>query len=77
MEENIGDLDKKIRLFLGALFVVLGFAGFAGYESIVFRILPQTLGAALMILVGAVLLATGYTSKCPLYQALGLDTSED
>lgn len=75
MEKNVGDTDGKIRMALGAVLVALGAAGYAGLIPVA-NIVPQALTSVALTVIGLVLLATGYTSKCALYSALGFDTSE-
>jgi hypothetical protein len=75
MEENVGDMDRKARMVLGAVLVALGAAGYAGLVPLAV-IAPQALTSVSLTILGLVLLATGYTSKCALYSALGIDTSE-
>lgn len=69
MEVNVGDTDRTIRLGLGILLVIIG----------VVSVLGQGLGMALgsvALVVGLVLLFTGYTRQCLLYQPLGINTKE-
>ncbi|QKQ98242.1 DUF2892 domain-containing protein [Candidatus Nanohaloarchaea archaeon] len=75
MEKNVGDTDRKIRMALGTILVALGAAGYAGVIPIA-NVAPQALTSVALTVVGIVLLVTGYTSKCALYSALRIDTSE-
>lgn len=75
MDTNVGDNDSYVRLGLGALLVLLGVVGYVGIVPVAF-IASQALTSLVLVIVGLVLLVTGYTRKCALYQALGLDTSE-
>jgi uncharacterized Ntn-hydrolase superfamily protein len=75
MENNVGDTDRKVRMVLGAVLVALGAAGYVGFIPVA-NIAPQALTSIALTVVGLVLLATGHTSKCALYSALGVDTSE-
>jgi hypothetical protein len=73
MQKNVGGYDRIARLVVGPLLIVVGAAAFGG----LFTIAAGTLGlvvAGIALLVGAVLLATGITQKCPLNDALGIDT---
>jgi len=74
MEENVGEKDKIARIALGAL---TGFMSLTIIIDITPKgpILPDILSPVLGI-VSIALLATAYTSKCGLYNALGIDTSE-
>lgn len=75
MDINVGDNDRYIRLGVGALLALLGIAGYVGMVSVAV-VGPQALTSLVLLVIGLVLLVTGYTRKCPLYQALGFDTSE-
>ncbi len=69
MEQNVGDTDQSLRIALGMLLVILGAVS----------VLGQGLGLVIGIvalLVGLVLLWTGYTQQCLLYQPFGISTKE-
>lgn len=71
MKRNVGQLDRNVRIAIG---IVLGIAGIAVFAGPL-----DTLGTvigAIALLVGVVLLATGLTRQCLLYQLIGLDTAE-
>ncbi|MUV59239.1 DUF2892 domain-containing protein [Halogeometricum sp. CBA1124] len=73
MQKNVGGYDRIARLVVGPLLIAVGAAAFGG----LFTIAAGTLGlvvAGIALLVGAVLLATGITQKCPLNNVLGIDT---
>jgi len=76
MEKNIGDLDSKVRVALGAVLVAVGGAGYSGAIPIA-NIAPQALTSVLLSVIGIVLVLTGYFQRCMLYRVLGADTSED
>ncbi len=57
-EHNVGDKDKKIRITVGAVLLVLS----------IFT------AKILLLLVGLVLVATGYFSWCPVYSGFGKNT---
>ncbi len=63
---NVGSADRVIRIIAGAILVVLPLLGIVGTAS-------STLGIVLMI-VGAVLVVTGFVSFCPLYRIIGAST---
>lgn len=67
-------IDRIARLTLGPVLVALGAAGFAGY--VIFAAGPVTgaVGATIAVLVGTVLLVTGYTQTCPARSLLGVNT---
>jgi len=64
MLENVGTVDRTLRMVLG---VALFFIGFLGSDSVLMYIL---------MVLGVVLIATGSTSFCPIYKALGKNTCE-
>ena len=73
MQKNVGGYDRIARLVVGPL---LGLAGAAVLGGL-FTVAGGTLGlvlAGVALVVGAVLVATGITQKCPLNDALGIDT---
>lgn len=55
---NVGGLDKILRLILGLVLISLVFVG------------PQTLWG----LSGLILIVTGFINFCPIYKILGLNT---
>jgi predicted cobalt transporter CbtA len=73
MKKNVGGYDRLIRFVVGPVLVAVGLAALAG----LFTLAAGTAGlllAVVGILVGGVLLVTGYTQKCPLNNLVGLDT---
>lgn len=70
MEENVGDTDKIVRIGLGALAGAGSLAILGNYVE-ANQMLSPVLGVISLALLG-----TAYTSKCGLYKALGMDTSE-
>jgi len=65
MKENVGTVDRTLRVVIGT---ALALAGWLGPEG--------ALGIVLLI-VGLVLLATGLMSSCPIYSVAGMNTVED
>lgn len=63
MKKNLGNLDRVVRLLIGAIVAILYFA----------NILTGTVGLVLLI-VGGILFATALISFCPLYAILGLNS---
>jgi len=57
-EHNVGAKDKKIRLYAGIALLVLSLFT----------------ASVLMLLVGVVLVATGYFGTCPAYSGFGYNT---
>lgn len=63
MKKNMGSADRWIRIIVAAVFAGLYFGG----------IVEGTIGLVLVVL-GAVFLATSVVSFCPLYTIFGLST---
>lgn len=61
IKQNIGEVDKNIRIFLGLLFLFLGFFVIKNYSFI-------------FILFGFILILTGIFRFCGLYSLLGINT---
>ncbi|MFB6132124.1 MAG: DUF2892 domain-containing protein [Halanaeroarchaeum sp.] len=70
MATNVGTTDRYVRIASGALGILVGLAGFLGLWT------SNTVVSAVFVIVGAVLLVTGYTRQCLLYRPLGIDTTE-
>lgn len=67
MEQNVGDTDQTLRVAAGMLLAILGGVS----------VLGQGLGLAIgivFLVLGLVLLYTGYTQQCRLYKPLGINT---
>jgi len=65
MKNNMGKLDRIIRIILAILFSALYFTG----------TVTGTFGTVLLVL-GAVFLATSVINFCPLYTLFGINTCE-
>lgn len=74
MEENVGDTDSIVRIGLGSVTGLLSLGILADVLPASLT-LPEIASPALGV-VAIVLLATGFTSKCALYSALGMNTQE-
>lgn len=74
MERNVGGYDRIGRYVVGAILVIAAVAGYAGMLRLAVGPVPQTLAAVILLVVGAILLVTGYTQKCPINRALGIST---
>lgn len=61
IKQNVGNVDKSIRIVLGLLFLVIGVFVFKNYQP-------------LLILIGIILLLTGIFRFCGLYVLLGINT---
>ena len=66
---NVGSLDRIIRIVVGAALILAPLLGVVASAS-------STLGI-IMIVVGAVLLGTGFISFCPLYRIIGASTRSE
>jgi hypothetical protein len=74
MEENVGDTDSIVRIALGSVAGLLSLGILADVLNSSLA-LPEITSPILGVL-AIVLLVTGFTSKCALYSALGMDTRE-
>ena len=74
MQRNVGGYDRIGRLLIGAVLVIAAVAGAAGAISLAVGPLSQTLGALVLLVLGAILLVTGYLQQCPLWAAGGINT---
>lgn len=75
MDINVGEYDGYVRIFLGTLLAAAGITGYVGVIRVAFGPLPQALNSVVLVLIGAVLLLTGFRKKCLIYELLGIDTS--
>ncbi|MFB6175462.1 MAG: DUF2892 domain-containing protein [Candidatus Nanohalobium sp.] len=71
MEENVGLMDQKVRIAVGAVLGLLSLGIL--FTSMI--PLPEVASPVLGV-VSIILLATGYFRKCALYQVLGISTNE-
>jgi NAD/NADP transhydrogenase beta subunit len=74
MEQNVGGYDRLGRFVIGTLLVVGGIAGYTGLFRVAVGPLPQALVALLLVLIGAILVLTGYTRTCPINSVLKINT---
>ncbi len=70
MEKNVGETDRLVRIGIGAVSGAASLAILGGAIE-TNELLAPVLGVASLALLG-----TAYTSKCGLYNALGINTSE-
>ncbi|MFB6211807.1 MAG: DUF2892 domain-containing protein [Halobacteriales archaeon] len=70
MDKNVGGIDRTGRLVIGGLLGIAGLAVLGGFWA-----LGGTIGLFVLI-VGAILLVTGTTQKCPINAAAGLNTTK-
>jgi hypothetical protein len=74
MDRNVGGYDRLGRFVIGAVLVIAGIGGYAGMLRVAVGPLPQALTAVVLVLIGGILLVTGYTRKCPINSVIGLNT---
>ncbi|WP_311170357.1 YgaP family membrane protein [Halobellus ordinarius] len=74
METNVGGYDRTGRFIVGAILVGVGVVGYAGLLRVAVGPVPQALMALILVLIGAVLLVTGLTQKCPTNSVFGVNT---
>ena len=74
MERNVGGYDRIGRLVIGAVLVIVGVVGYAGMVGLAIGPIPQALAAVVLVVLGLILLVTGYTQQCPINRALGINT---
>ncbi|MFT4883538.1 MAG: hypothetical protein ACI8U4_001045 [Natronomonas sp.] len=74
MDKNVGGYDRIGRFVIGAVLVIAGIAGYAGLFRVAVGPVPQALMALILVVIGAVLLVTGYSRTCPINSMLGIDT---
>ncbi len=65
MKENVGTVDRALRVVLGIALALAGWLGAGGALGII------------LIVVGLVLIVTGLMSSCPIYSVAGLNTVEE
>jgi uncharacterized membrane protein HdeD (DUF308 family) len=70
MERNVGGIDRTGRLVIGIVLAIAGVAALADYWA------AGAVAGALALVIGLVLLVTGTTQKCPINDAVGIDTTE-
>ena len=77
MEENVGLMDQKVRIALGAVSGLLSLMVLAQSQNLISNMLPlPAIASPVLGLVAIMLLVTGYRKKCQIYGMLGMDTSE-
>lgn len=70
MDKNVGGIDRIGRIVIGIVVAIAGIAALTGYWAV------GTVAGVVAIIIGAILLATGTTQKCPINEAVGIDTTE-
>jgi len=78
MEENVGLMDQKVRIGLGAVLGLVSLVVLAQAMGTISEVIPvPEIVSPVLGVLALVLLATGYFKTCALYQVLGMDTSEE
>lgn len=70
VDRNVGGLDRTGRIVVGLVAVIAGIVALSGYWAVGIAV------GIVALVVGAVLLVTGTTQKCPINEAVGVDTTE-
>jgi len=76
MKQNVGSMDRTVRIALGALLVLVGVAGYAGVLPLAWIGIGQALAGVVAAVIGLILLATGIGRTCLIYSVLGISTAE-
>lgn len=71
MDKNVGGIDRTGRLIIGLLVAIAGVAALTGYWG------AGAVVGGVALVIGAILLVTGTTQKCPINEAVGIDTTEE
>lgn len=71
MEKNVGGIDRTGRIVIGLVLAIAGIAALTGYWAI------GAVAGGIAIVVAAILLVTGTTQKCPINEAVGVDTTPE
>lgn len=74
MQKNVGGYDRIARYIVGPILILIGIVGFAGLLPLAVGPLPQALTSVVVVLVGLILVVTGFIGKCPINRILGLNT---
>ncbi|MFB1064648.1 DUF2892 domain-containing protein [Natrinema sp. H-ect4] len=71
MDKNVGGIDRTGRIVIGLVLTIAGIAALTGYWAI------GAVTGVIALVVAAVLLVTGTTQKCPINEAVGVDTTPE
>jgi hypothetical protein len=67
MTSNVGKIDRMVRIIVGLLLIAAPFVTQIG-------MFQSTMGTAIAVIVGVVLIATSAMRFCPLYRIFGIKT---
>lgn len=71
MEQNVGSTDRYARIAIGIILAAIGIGALAGQIGAL-----GTVGGIVALLVGAIMLGTGLTQRCLIYQPFGINTGK-
>lgn len=71
MDKNVGGIDRTGRIVIGLVLTIAGIAALTGYWAI------GAVAGVIALVVAAVFLVTGTTQKCPINEAVGVDTTPE
>lgn len=78
MENNVGLMDQKVRIGLGAVLGLVSLVVLAQSMGTISKVLPvPEIVSPVLGVVALIFLVTGYFKTCALYSILGMDTSEE
>ena len=75
-KENISRQEQKVRVTAGAFLIALGAAGYSGLIPVA-NMIPQATTSVILVVIGLILIATGYFRRCLVYRLLEKDTSRE
>lgn len=70
MDKNVGGIDRTGRIVIGVVIAIAGIAALTGYWA------AGAVIGGIALVIGAILLVTGTTQKCPINEAVGIDTTK-
>ena len=70
MKKNVGGIDRQGRIVIGVILAIAGIAALSGFWAV-----GAVIGIVALV-IGIIFLVTGTTQKCPINQAVGMDTTE-
>ena len=77
MEENVGLMDQKVRIGLGAVLGLVSLVVLAQSAELISQMIPvPAVVSPVLGIVSLILLVTGYFRKCAIYNLLGMNTEE-
>lgn len=71
MDKNVGGTDRIARILVGVILVI------AGLVAVFINPFVGSAIAIIGVIIGAILFITGFTQKCPINQATGINTYKE